>query len=174
MSVPTAFALLLVRHAVAAERGLDFPDDAQRPLTADGMDRFRRAVAGLRTLGLQLDLVVTSPYLRARQTADLLCAGLRSKPKLVVDPVLAPGRRPVEVITAITGHIAGGRGRSSIALVGHEPDLGVLAGRLLGARGAIPFKKGAMCCLDLDRALPGGPGTLRWFLPPRVLRGLTP
>lgn len=173
-SGPTSLELYLVRHAVAALRGPDYPDDAERPLTDDGVERFRRSVAGLRDIGVQLDLVLTSPYVRARETAELLCAGLRPKPKLVLVEALAPGQRPAEAIAAIARHSASGRGASRLALVGHEPDLGELAARLLGARGAIEFKKGAVCRIDVDRAMPAGPGTLRWFLTPRVLRGLAP
>jgi len=171
---PTSLELYLVRHAEAAPRGREYPDDAARPLTEEGADRFRRAVAGLRAAGVELDLVLTSPYVRARETADVLVAGLRPKPRLLVVEALMPGRKPSEVVAAVTRHAAAGRGASRIALVGHEPGLGELAARLLGARGALEFKKGAVCRLDLDRAMPNGPGTLRWFLPPRVLRGLAP
>ena len=67
-----------------------------------------------------------------------------------------------------------GRKHRRLALVGHEPDLGELATRLLAARGQVEFRKGAVCAIDVDAALPGGPGTLRWLLPPRVLRRLAP
>ncbi len=173
---PTSLELYLVRHAVAAaawprlSRRRRAPADRRR-----ASSRFRRAVAGLRETGVQLDLVLTSPYVRARDTAELLVAGLRPKPKLVVVEALAPGQR------AGRGRCGGGaalglrpRAPSRLALVGHEPDLGELAARLLGAKGAIEFKKGAVCRIDLDRAMPAGPGTLRWFLTPRVLRGLAP
>jgi phosphohistidine phosphatase len=166
--------LYLVRHAVAALRGPDYPDDADRPLTDEGVERFRRSVAGLRDTGVQLDLVLTSPYVRARETAEILCAGLRPKPKLIVVEALAPEQKPAEVIAAIARHSSAGRGASRLALVGHEPDLGELAARLLGAKGAFEFKKGGVCRIDVDRAMPAGPGTLRWFLTPRVLRGLAP
>lgn len=170
----TTIELFLVRHAVAAERGAAFPDDAARPLTPEGVERFRKAVAGLRALDVTLDLVLTSPYARARETAELLAAGLRPKPRLMTTESLAPGRRPAQVVSAVEQHLAGGTRWSRVALVGHEPDLGELAARLLGARGTIAFKKGAVCRIDVDRALPGGPGTLRWFLSPAVLRGLAP
>ena len=173
-SGPTSLELYLVRHAVAALRGPDYPDDADRPLTDEGTERFRRAVAGLRETGTQLDLVLTSPYVRARETAELLSAGLRPRPKLIVTEALAPGRRAAEIVAAVARHSASGRGAARLALVGHEPDLGELAARLLGAKGAIEFKKGAICRIDVDRAMPAGPGTLRWLLTPRVLRGLAP
>lgn len=173
-SGPTSLELHLVRHAVAELRGPDYPDDADRPLTAEGSERFTRAVAGARALGIQLDLVLSSPYARARETAVILCAGLRPKPKLVLVDALAPGHKLPEVLAAVARHAATGRGTTRLALVGHEPDLGELAARLLGARGTVEFKKGAMCRIDVDRAMPAGPGTLRWLLTPRVLRGLAP
>ncbi len=71
-----------------------------------------------------------------------------------------------------TGNTADRKPR--LALVGHEPDMGELAARFLGARGHIEFRKGAVCAIDVDGAMPAGPGTLRWFLPPRVLRRLAP
>lgn len=171
---PTSLELYLVRHAVAAERGPDYPDDDLRPLTEAGTEKFTRAVAGLRAIGVTLDVVITSPLQRARETADLLVAGLRPKPKLVVVDALAPDHTLAEVMTAVAKVASSGRGASRLALVGHEPDLGEMAAKLLGARGTVEFRKGAVCRIDVDRAMPSGPGTLRWFLPPRVLRGLAP
>lgn len=171
---PTSLELYLVRHAVAAERGPDYPDDRLRPLTDEGVTKFARAVAGLREFGVTLDVVITSPLQRARETADLLVAGLRPKPKLVVVEALAPDHTLAEVMTAVGKVASTGRGASRLALVGHEPDLGAMAARLLGARGTMEFRKGAVCRIDVDRAMPSGPGTLRWFLPPRALRGLAP
>lgn len=171
---PTSIELFLIRHAVAAERGPDHPDDTTRPLTAEGIERFRRAVTGLRALGVGIDLVLSSPYTRARETAELLAAGLRPKPRVVLVEALAPGHRPAHVAAAVEQHVGAGRGTSRVALVGHEPDLGELAARLLGAKGRVEFKKGAVCRIDVDRAMPAGPGTLRWLLPPRALRGLAP
>ena len=173
-SVPTSLELYLVRHAVAAERGPDYPDDDQRPLTPDGVEKWTRAVAGLRELDVAVDVVLTSPLTRAVETAQILSAGLRRRPRVVAVEALSPGRRVSDVVAAVTAHADAARGVSRLALVGHEPDLGELAARLLGARGAIEFKKGAVCRIDVTRALPGGPGVLRWFLPPRVLRGLAP
>lgn len=170
----TTIELYLVRHAPAAERGPAYPDDAERPLTAEGVERFRSAVAGLRALDVTLDLVLSSPYARARETAELLAAGLKPRPRLVTTDTLAPGHALAQVVSAVEQHLAAGRRWSRVALVGHEPDLGALAARLLGARGTIAFKKGAVCRIDVERALPAGPGTLRWFLSPAVLRGLAP
>lgn len=170
--MPTSLELYLVRHAVAAQRGPDYPDDALRPLTQEGAEKWRRGVAGLREMGVTIALVMTSPYTRARETADILVAGLRPKPRLVEVEALAAGRKVGEMMAVIAKQAAASRGPSQIALVGHEPDLGELAARLLGAKAAIPFKKGGVCRIDIDRAMPGGPGALRRHLPPGVLRGL--
>lgn len=160
--------LYLVRHAAAAERGPKHPDDRLRPLTPEGAQKFRDAVRGLAALDIVVDLVLTSPLVRARETATLLAAGLGRRPVEEVE-ALAPGGRPAAIIEVLASHAAKYR---RLALVGHEPDLGELAARLLGARGNVEFKKGAVCAIDLDGATPNGPGTLRWHLPPRVLRGL--
>lgn len=161
------FELYLVRHAIAAERGPNYPDDRERPLTNDGITRFKRVVEGLKDFDVKLDLVLTSPLVRASQTADLLVAGIGGKPRLEVLAALAPGGRMVHVLEAIARF---SKRAHHIALVGHEPDLGDLAARLLRSRGTIEFKKGGVCCLELDGAMPNGPGTLRWLLPPRALR----
>ena len=171
--MPTSLELYLVRHAIAALRGPDYPDDAQRPLTPDGAAKWRRSVAGLREFGLVLDLVLASPLVRAHETAEILVGGLKPKPKLVTSESLTPGRKPSVVLAEIAKIAATPRGPSRLALVAHEPDLSELAARLLGAKGALEFKKGAVCRIDVDRAMPGGPGALRWLLPPRVLRGLS-
>lgn len=163
--------IYLVRHAIAAERGPAFPDDRVRPLTADGIRRFKQAVRGLAAVGVTIDVILTSPLTRAEQTATLLAEGLGSRVRVETLDALAPGGAPGAVIDAIGRH---GRRHRRLALVGHEPDLGELAARLLGARGQVEFRKGAVCAIDVDAALPGGPGTLRWHLPPKVLRRLAP
>src|SRR6185312_14278705 len=86
-----AFTLYLVRHGRAAERGEEWPDDTKRHLTPQGIDRFREVVRGLSMLGVTIDVVLTSPLVRARQTSDLLAGGLRPHPTVQVTAVLAPG-----------------------------------------------------------------------------------
>ena len=118
-----------------------------------------------------IDFVLTSPLVRARETAKLLAAGLKPKPAMVEIEALAPGGRQQAIVEAIKTHAKRHR---RLALVGHEPDLGELAARLLGARGGVEFKKGARVPDRGDGATPGGPGTLRWMLTPKALRALAP
>jgi phosphohistidine phosphatase len=160
--------LYLVRHAIAAVRGGEWPDDTQRPLTARGVSRFEAAVRGLRALGVEIDVIVTSPLVRARQTADLLAAGLPGAPVVRTLDALAPGHEP----RAVVAQLARTARRRRVALVGHEPDLGELAAHLIGVDRALPFKKGGVCRIDLESLAPRRAGTLVWFVPPKLLRGM--
>lgn len=166
--MPSSLELYLVRHAVAAERGAAWPDDGQRPLTPRGTHRFTQRVNGLAALGLELDEVFTSPLVRARQTAQLLAAGVGGYPKVKLLPGLSPGHAPAAVVAQLA-KVAAGR---SIALVGHESGLGELAGFLIGAGRALPFKKGGVCRIDIENLTRRHPGTLIWFVTPKVLRAL--
>ena len=160
--------LYLVRHAIAAERGPGWPDDALRPLTERGITRFSKTVDGFAALGSKLDEVWTSPLVRARQTADLLSAGFSDRPPVKELTVLAPGQRPARIVEAL----ARATRRRRIAVVGHEPGLGELASFLLGTSRAIPFKKGGISRIEVEIVAGRWSGTLAWFAPPRLLRRL--
>jgi phosphohistidine phosphatase len=161
-------SIYLVRHAIAAERGRQWPDDAKRPLTHKGAARMRQIVMGLRALGVEFDLVLTSPLVRARQTAELLIAGVRSKPALEVTDALAPGEPPVKVAATLAKHA----GRCSIALVGHEPGLGELAAWLVGANKPFAMKKGGVCRIEVTALPPARQGQVLWHATPKMLRAL--
>src|SRR5258706_7668086 len=85
-----SYELYLVRHGVAEERGDAWPDDAKRPLTDEGISRMRKVTRGLAELGVSLDLILTSPLVRARQTAEILAAGLHPAPAGVAGGAPAP------------------------------------------------------------------------------------
>lgn len=158
--------LYVVRHAIAAERGPDYPDDTRRPLTPKGIVRFRDCVAGLAAIGVEVEEILTSPYVRARQTADLLAEGLSGKPKVTNVHALAADGNVGEVIDGL-GRFSK---RSTLALVGHAPSIGTLAARLCGQRRPFDFKKGAVACIAVEALPLPAPGTLDWFMPPRLLR----
>lgn len=160
--------IYLVRHAIAEERGSAWPDDTKRPLTHRGMARMREAVSGLDAAGIEIDLVLTSPLVRARQTAEILARGLTSVPTVEVTNALLPGQPPARMVDGLSAHA---RSRS-IALVGHEPGLGELAAWLIGAREPLPFKKGGVCRIDVPSLPPVPPGQLIWFAQPKMLRAM--
>ena len=162
-------SLYLVRHAIAFERGQDWPDDAKRPLTHKGAARMREIVDGLLELGVELDLVITSPLVRAKQTADLIIAGWTEAPGLVVSPALSPGA----AASGLTDVLSQQTEAAGIALVGHEPGLGELGAWLIGARHPLMFKKGGVARIDVPAMPLGGSGVLVWMATPKMLRQLS-
>lgn len=156
----------LVRHAMAEPRGPAWVRDGDRPLTGEGARRMRDVVRGLAVLGVEIDVVLTSPLVRARQTADILVRGLSVRLAPIELPELAPGGRPAETMRALARRTGAG----AFALVGHEPDLGELAAWLLRAATPLRFKKGGVCRIDVS-AWPATPRSrLIWSAPPAMLR----
>src|SRR5262245_59072652 len=101
---------------------------------------------GLRELESAVDEIFSSPLVRAKQTAEILSAGLDGKPPVKMLDALAPGHAAQSVMR----QLAKAAKRRRIALVGHEPGLGELAAHLIGASRAIPFKKGGVCRVDIE------------------------
>ena|SRR5438876_14742 len=161
--------LYLVRHAIAAERGEEWPDDTKRPLTETGITRFKEVVEGLAWLQVDIDEIFTSPLVRAKQTATLLAHGLANKAALKTLEALAPGHSP----RAVMNDLSRAAKRRRIALVGHEPGLGELAAHLIGAGRALPFKKGGVCHIAVQGLTSRRAGELVWLMPPKVLRRLS-
>lgn len=163
--------LIIVRHAIAGERDPHrWPDDSERPLTKDGIAKFERAAAALRSIAGSVDLVLASPFRRAWQTAEIL-EKVTGWPAPVTCLELQPDSSPAMAIERCNREPA-----AVIALVGHEPLLGELAATLLAGEGAPaqPLKKGGAVCLRTSDDVSAGGMTLRWWLPPRVLRQLGP
>ena len=163
-----SYELYLVRHGLAELRGEAWPDDTKRPLTEKGMARLRRSARSLVRLGVSIDVVLTSPLVRARQTAEIVAAAFAPRPAVINIDALAPEGTHAALTAELEKHAR----RSRVAIVGHEPGLGDLAARLVGMRHPLEFKKGAVCRIDVDALPPRGPGALRWFLTPRMLRSL--
>jgi phosphohistidine phosphatase len=160
--------LYIIRHGVAAERGEEYPDDSKRPLTSSGISRLRKEAKALDAIGVAFDLILTSPLVRARQSADVFAETMKSKPTVANTDSLAPAGTPTAVMQELGKHMRKGR----IALVGHEPNLGELAARLIGAKSPLEFKKGGVCRIDFEVFPPKGVGHLQWFVTPRMLRKL--
>jgi phosphohistidine phosphatase len=159
--------VILFRHGPAGRRdSRRWPDDALRPLTARGRERTRRAARGLGTLLARQPLVFTSPFKRARQTADILADELLVT-AITPEAALEPGASPARLLQ----HLAKAKSDQCVVMVGHEPDLGALAGSLLtGRKTALPLKKSGACAIHFVGPVEPGAGRLDWFLTPRVLR----
>jgi phosphohistidine phosphatase len=159
--------IILFRHGPAGDRDPGrWPDDRLRPLTARGETRTRRAARGLLRLEDGLRTVLTSPLVRCARSAEILAeeAGLARSPEAL--DALAPRGSWRDVILRLGEESPD----ANVALVGHEPDLGKLAGVLLfGAPAALALKKAGGCSIEFDAPVAPGTGRLRWFLPARAL-----
>jgi phosphohistidine phosphatase len=161
--------LMIIRHAIAFERDhRRWDDDGARPLSPAGIRRSRKAAAGLKELCRVPDRLLTSPLIRARQTAKIL-TDVAGWPRAEVAPELAPGQA-AEAVLALLGKDRSRR----VAVVGHQPDLSALLGAcLLRNHGALPIemKKNAFACLSFAGPARIGRAVLKWLATPRMLCG---
>lgn len=164
--------LLVIRHAIAGDRdafaGTGQPDSL-RPLTDEGRKKMRGVARGLKRVIPKLDVLATSPLVRASQTAEILAQAYGGMDIRPADE-LSPERRPDELLGFLRGQLPG----ATVAVVGHEPHLGFLAGWLLTGRNDsfVELKKGGALLLEFDDPPSGGNAVLAWALPPRHLRWL--
>lgn len=159
--------LLVLRHAAAVSRGTPGVSDDDRPLTARGRRRFRRAARGLARIMDPPDVMLTSPLPRAAETARI-AAQAWGGIEPAVEPALA-GDNVHAILAAVQKHPRD----ATVALVGHEPALSSLLARLLGSTAGERFalRKGGAALVDLVRS-PATGGRLVWYLRPRILRTL--
>lgn len=154
--------LVLLRHGKAEPHGHP-AGDAARALVAKGRAQAVAAARLLKRAGLLPEIVLTSPLLRARQTAEEFCAAA-GMPGPVVQPWLAAGARPAEVF----GELAKFRDFQRVMIVGHEPDFSAIVEACIGARSSsVDFKKGAIAALRIDPA--NRAGTLSFLVPPQLV-----
>ena len=159
--------LIIIRHAIAVPRGTPDIEDDDRPLTPRGERRFRAAARGLARVQPRPDVLLTSPLPRAKQTADIAAdAWGKVKPKKT--DVLAGGSFP-----EVAGVLDKLPRDSTVAVVGHEPDVSELLAAIVGSRdaAAFTFKKGGVAAVEVPGPLGQG-GSLLWYLSPQLLRRL--
>jgi phosphohistidine phosphatase len=163
--------LYLMRHGIALTR--DDPSltsDGERPLTNKGVKRMRKAAKGLARLSVPFDAVLTSPLLRARQTADIVASTLGIEAQLEEISGLAPESTVEHLMFSLTRY----QDRKHLLLVGHEPLLSTTAAHLLGGRQSaklnLELKKGSLCRIEIDTIPAASPGKLHWLLTPKQLR----
>lgn len=168
---PVGYELYIMRHAIAVERGsAGYADDSKRPLTPDGKKKLEEITRGLMRLGFDVDWIVSSPLMRALETARIVAAELGGHLPVDVSDDLRPGGSAEALIAFLAKHA----GRKRVLVVGHEPDTSEMAGRLIGAgrRAHLALKKGGCCLITFDEFPPKAPGKLVWWLTPRVMRKL--
>jgi len=151
--------LYFLRHGIADWPDWDPARDHERPLTKDGVKKMKEQARAVADLDLKIDVVLSSPYTRAYQTADIVAGKLGLEVK--TEPRLAPGfnRDKLAEIVASFGE------DQALLLVGHEPALSMIIAELIGG-GRVQMKKGALARVDVSRELQG---ELVWLLQPKVL-----
>jgi phosphohistidine phosphatase len=165
----TEYQLYIMRHGVAVGREAGgYPDDSKRPLTPQGRTKVKRIGKGLKRVGMSLDWIVSSPLVRASETAKIVADSLGSDVPVQFSDTLSPGG----AAEALLSFLARYPSRRRTLVVGHEPDLGTLAARLLGCgrQANLAFKKGGCCLIAFAEFPPKSAGELVWWLPPGVLR----
>jgi phosphohistidine phosphatase len=160
-SAPADIELYLLRHAHAGNPADWSGDDAQRPLSQKGRRQSERLGQFLAQRGFAPDSIVTSPKLRALQTAQLVADALG----LAVE---VDGRLASSFDLDALDALIEGAGGTSVVLVGHDPDFSEMAAELTGGA-YLPLKKGALARIDASLPLQSGSGILRWLLPPELL-----
>ena len=163
--------LILLRHAAAEPRDqVRFPDDDLRPLTPEGIRIQKKVTKALGRMRLRPDRIVTSPRVRARETAAITAEGLGLADRLTLSEVLGADYS----VTAVLALLRGFGPDETVLCVGHEPDFSELAGTLLGpAEGpAIAFKKSGVLGISFDDAPVPGAGMLLFFYRPKDLAAL--
>ncbi len=160
--------LYIIRHAKAAVGDSHTPD-AMRPLTPRGREKFRRAAQGLRRMTPRIELMLFSPLLRSRQTAEILATALESDSDRPIQMEKADFLAPPGRLDALLSRLAEVKGLTgNVAIVGHEPMLSTWIGKIcFDQPGRCEMKKGGMAIIELSA---GGHGRLWCLLPPIVLR----
>jgi phosphohistidine phosphatase len=162
--------IFILRHGIAVERGTKgFDVDAERPLTGKGKRQLRTSAAAMKRMKLRFDLILSSPYKRARQTAEIVAEELKLKKRLKLSDTLRFESDP----GAMIGEIAGLKPTpKNVLLVGHEPYLSNLISRLVSGTGniAMDFKKGGLCKIEMEKLRDGTSTRLVWLLTPKLMK----
>ena len=162
--------LLVIRHGPAGDPEAwkaEGRDDRLRPLSPEGKKDMRQAAAGLATLISKVDVIITSPLLRATQTAEIVAGEYDCE--MIIRDALLPDKEPEETLASIEER----QEDQIVALVGHEPHLSTFVTYLLSGERAsfVDLKKGGACLLELEGLSAGRPN-LKWLLTRRELARL--
>lgn len=158
--------LFLLRHGKAADHGSEYPDDSLRPLTSAGKEKMVEIARGMRKMGLEFDQILSSPYVRARETAEIVTKTFQIPEKMKLTDNLIIGKSPKKIIKELESY----KDNSRILLVGHEPFLSDLISKLLiGSFEVVAvMKKGGLCKLTVG-SLEQEYAELNWLLTPKQM-----
>jgi phosphohistidine phosphatase len=164
--------LYIVRHAIAVPRGSSGVDDNDRALTDEGIFKMKQISAGLCCLEYVPEVVLSSPLIRARQTAEILLQAFGKGIELKIFPALAPSGSRQELFREINS--LENKRIQSLMIVGHQPSLGEMAGEIAfgSSKNYIELKKGGVCTIELESTQGTPKGTLIALLTPSILRRL--
>ena len=162
--------LYLLRHGLAAERGPQgIENDARRPLTPKGRRQLCKIAAALGILKLRFDMILSSPLVRARQTAEIVAARMKLKKSLLVAEALSPGGSAKNLVANI---LALKPLPKTLLIVGHEPDMGKLISLLVTDKTSAGFslKKAGLAKLEVNSLRAGQCATLAWLMTPAQMK----
>lgn len=161
--------LYILRHGIAVDPGSpDYPNDADRPLTPKGERKLQRIAEAMLALELCFDVILSSPYVRARQTAEVMAEVFHARKKLELTDSLTPGGNPRKLIELLHGLVPA---PDDVLLSGHEPFLsGLISLLVAGEPGLlVVMRKGGLCRLSVEHLKPGRCATLEWLLTPKQM-----
>jgi len=162
--------IYVLRHGLAVERDeWDSKTDAARPLTPEGEKQLRKTCRALGKMDLNFDLILSSPFVRAGQTAEIVADKLKLKKRLKFSDELTPGgsvKKLIQQMNEVKPAL------ENLLLVGHEPYLSGLISLLISGdeNTAIDFKKGGLCKLEAEKLRAGRCATLAWLLTPKQMK----
>ena len=161
--------LYILRHGIAVEPGTPgYEDDADRPLTPEGQRKLGQIADAMEALDLSFDRIISSPYVRARGTAEIVAEALGADKTLELSDTLTPGgsfKRLVELLNRLEPS------PKSVLLVGHEPYLSGLISLLVSGKETfgVVMKKGGLCKLTTESLKHGRCAALQWLVTPKQM-----
>jgi phosphohistidine phosphatase len=159
--------IYILRHAIAVPREAEGYKDDDRPLTKEGIKKMEKNAKGIAEIIEDLDVIISSPLVRAFDTAKITAKALRYEKDIITTEYLISGNKPEDLYNYLDSF----KNKNNIMLVGHEPHIGYLASDLIGINESVfEFKKGGICLIEIEKLPPEKPGKLVWNLTPKQLR----
>lgn len=160
--------LYFLRHAIAGQRDPQGNDD-ERPLTKSGITKMEKSAESIASIVKSFDLILSSPLKRACQTATIVARKIGYKEKIEFTDLLRPGAQIGNLMSSLSKY--GKKEKTSILLIGHEPDMSKMISSLVGMSAeSIEFKKSALCNIEVSSFTAKAKGKLVWLLQPKLLR----